>query len=312
MAETTIILVNGEVLAGMPSPNIDIQKENAIRLAEGLAALLNGPDNLFIMHGNKPQIGAVLYRAEIASSILYPIPLDVCGADTQGATGYMLTQAIKNTFTRSDVKRPVVSITTQTLVDTNITNEHSREKAIGPWFDRGKAELYQQTRGWNIIEDPGCGYRRSVPSFRAVEVVEKDVICELVSRGVVVVAAGGGGIPVAPNNQGDLSGIEAVVDTEEVACKMALELKAKMLLMVVENDNKFVRSGLSLESKTVLSLADLEKIITGNDFDSYTVSTKLKAAVDFLKGGGKRVVITTLRKLQDTLSGKNGFWIEVD
>lgn len=311
MTETTIVLVNGEVLAGMPSPSIEMQKENAIRLAEGLAPLLIGPDNLFIMHGNKPQIGAVLYRAEIASSILYPIPLDVCGADTQGATGYMLTQAIKNTFNHFNVKRQVVSMMTQTLVEMNISNGRSAKKAIGPWFDRGKAELYQQTRGWDIMEDPGRGYRRSVPSFRAVEVVEKDVIRELISWGVVVVAAGGGGIPVAPNNNGDLSGIEAVVDTEEVACKMAVELKAKTLLMVVENDNKFILSGLSLESKTVLSLADLEKITADNNFESRTVSTKLKAAVDFLKGGGKKVAITTLRKLPDTLSGKSGFWIEV-
>lgn len=312
MTETTIVLVNGEVLAGMPSPSIDMQKENAIRLAEGLASLLTGPDNLFIMHGNKPQIGSVLYRAEIASSILYPIPLDVCGADTQGATGYMLTQAIKNTINRFNGRRAVVSMMTQTLVDAHAESGHSSQKAIGPWFDRGKAELYQQARGWDIVEDPGRGYRRSVPSFRAVEIVEKDVIRELVSRGVVVIAAGGGGIPVVPDHRGDLAGIEAVIDTEEVACKMALELQAQMLLMVVENDDKFILSGLSLESKTVLSLADLEALITGNHFESTTVSTKLRAAVDFLKAGGKRVAITTLRKLKDTLSGSNGFWIEAD
>ncbi|NLH00008.1 MAG: hypothetical protein GX491_21835 [Chloroflexi bacterium] len=312
MTETTIVLVNGEVLAGMPSPSIDMQKENAIRLAEGLASLLTGPGNLFIMHGNKPQIGSVLYRAEIASSILYPIPLDVCGADTQGATGYMLTQAIKNTISRFNGKRAVVSIMTQTLVDANPESGHSLQKAIGPWFDRGKAELYQQTRGWNIVEDPGRGYRRSVPSFRAVEIVEKDVIRELVNRGVVVIAAGGGGIPVVPDNRGELIGIEAVIDTEEVACKMAAELQAQMLLMVVENDHKFILSGLSLESKTVLSLADLEAVITGNHFESTTVSSKLRAADDFLKAGGKRVAITTLRKLKDTLSGSNGLWIEAD
>jgi len=312
MIETTIVLVDGEVLAGMPSPSIEMQKENAARLTEGLAPLLVGSKNLFIMHGNKPQIGAVLYRSEIASSILYPIPLDVCGADTQGATGYMLVQAIKNTYNQYDIRRPVISMMTQTLVEADAPKEQAVKKAIGPWFDRMKAELYHQTRGWDIVEDPGRGYRRSVPSYRAVDVIEKEVIRDLVNQGVVVVAGGGGGIPVVVNNLGNLSGIEAVVDTEEVACKMALELNAHTLLMIVENESKFIVNGLTLESRKQIPLVDLQRITKSNSFESRSVSTKLKAAEEFLNGGGKRVAITTLRKLAETLSEQNGFWIEAD
>lgn len=311
MTKTTIVLVNGEVLAEMPSPNIDTQKQNAIRLADGLAELLAGPDKLFIMHGNKPQIGAVLYRAEIASSILYPIPLDVCGADTQGATGYMLSQAVTNTMNRSNVRRPVMSMMTQTLVQPHDPSHDAAgdRKAVGPWFDRSKADLYRQTRGWEIIEDTGRGYRRSVPAFHAIEIVEKEVIRDLVSRGVIVIAAGGGGIPVVSNLQGDLTGIEAVVDTEEVACKIAQDLKADRMLMVVENNDKFILSGLTVETQTELSPQELERMIEDARIESGAVRSKLIAAANFLRGGGREVAITTLRKLPDALSGKNGLWI---
>lgn len=311
MTKTTVVLVNGEVLIDMPSPSIESQKQNATRLANGLTALLDSPDNLFIMHGNKPQIGAVLFRSEIASPILYPIPLDVCGADTQGATGYMLSQVITNTLKRLHVSRSVVSMVTQTLVDfSRDPNKNAERKAIGPWYDRSKADLYRQTRGWEIIEDQGHGYRRSVPLYHSVEVIEKNVILDLVNRGVVVIAAGGGGIPVVSDRQGNLVGIEAVVDTEEVACSLARELAAETLLMVVENNNKFVISGLSVENKRVLTDQELEDIYTNTQIESSTVKSKIQAAIKFLRGGGREVIITTLLKLPDALKGEIGLFVK--
>ena len=189
-----------------------------------------------ILHGNKPQVGFVLLRSEIASHILHTIPLDVCGADTQGATGYMLSQSIMNLMREKGVTRNVISIITQTLMKD--TPDEREMKTIGPWYDGVSAETYRQVRGWTMIEEVGRGYRRAVPALPPLEVPEIDGVRQLVETGSVVIATGGGGIQVIRNDQGNLEGIEAVVQTEDVAFILSQQLKAKILLMVIEADIK--------------------------------------------------------------------------
>jgi carbamate kinase len=200
-------------------------------------------------------------------------------------------------------------VITQTLVDNSLPSESVPVRAIGPWFDRDKAEQYRQARGWTMIEEPGRGYRRAVPAYPAKEILEIEDIHHLVEEGVIVIAGGGGGIPVVRNEQGEYDGIEAVIETEQLVCLMAQKLDAKVFLSVIESDNKFILSGLSTESRSRLSLEELDDILSRESFRSKSVQGLLTAASKFLHTGGEQVVITTLRKLTDTLHKESGLWI---
>lgn len=309
MGDTVVVLVNGEVLANGQGSRIADQRNNASDLAEGLLPLFRSDLKVAIMHGNKPQVGFVLFRSELASHVLHTIPLDVCGADTQGATGYMLSQAVINVLSRHGIQRRVMCVLTQTLVDTSQPSEGVRVSAIGPWFDRDKAEQYRQTRGWTMIEDPGRGYRRAVPAYPAKEILEIEGVQHLVDDNNIVIAGGGGGIPVVRNDSGEYNGIEAVIETEQIACLMAQQLNARVLLSVIERDNKFILSGLTTEICSRLSVEELDDIISQEAFRSKSVQRLLQAASKFLHTGGEQVVVTTLRKLDDTLRKESGLWI---
>lgn len=310
MSETTVILVNGEALEDMDSPGISTQKEYIQRFTEGLSPLLSSSKNLLIMHGNKPQVGFVLYRGEIASHILHPSPLDICGADTQGATGYMLSVSVLNELRKLNVERETFSIVTETKVDINSDTEGQSRKAIGPWFDRQRAEINHQTKGWEIMEDPGYGYRRVVPYYKPVEVLGMKAIKSLVEDGKIVIAAGGGGIPVVEDPDGSLRGIEAVVDTDAVASIIANELDAETLIMVVEGPKKFARSNLSIYEKNEMTLEQLEGMLEKGEITSSHVKNKIKSAGNYLRGGkNRKVIITTILFLSDALHGENGLII---
>lgn len=309
MDDTVVVLVNGEVLANGQGSRIADQRSNAKELAEGLLPLFQSNLKVAIMHGNKPQVGFVLFRSELASHVLHTIPLDVCGADTQGATGYMLSQAVMNVLASHGIQRRVMCVLTQTLVDTSLPSEGVPVSAIGPWFDRDKAEQYRQTRGWTMIEDPGRGYRRAVPAYPAKEILEIEGVQHLVDDNSIVIAGGGGGIPVVRNESGEYNGIEAVIETEQIACLMAQQLNARVLLSVIERDNKFILSGLSTEIRSRLSVEELDDIITQEAFRSKSVQRLLQAASKFLHNEGEQVVVTTLRKLNDTLRQESGLWI---
>lgn len=309
MSETIVVIINGEVLANGSGSKITDQRTNARILADSLTPLFASGLNVAVLHGNKPQVGFVLFRSELGSHILHTIPLDVCGADTEGATGYMLSQAFRNTMKRSNLNRQVMCVITQTLVDASTPADEVPLKAIGPWYDREKADLYRQTRGWKMMEEPGHGYRRAVPSFPPVEILEMEGIRRQVEMGDIVIAAGGGGIPVVRNADGELEGIEAVIDTDQVGCLLAQHLNASQLLMVIERDRKFILSGLSTESAINLSVDSLDEILRRENLTSSSVQSKLIAASKFLHSGGKQVTITTLRMLPDTLANQSGLHI---
>lgn len=308
MSGTVVALVSGEALANGHGPTIANQKENAQDLADGLSPLLAGDIRLAVLHGNKPQVGFVLFRSEVASHALHNVPLDVCGADTQGATGYMLSQAIRNTLKHQSIDRHVVCVITQTLVEAGNPDE-APLKAIGPWFDRDKAEQYRHTRRWKIIEEAGRGYRRGVPSLRPIEILEMSEIKTLVEEGKIVIAAGGGGIPVSLNPKGVLEGIEGVIDTEKVASMVAQEINANVLLTIVDREDKFIRAGLTTDRLNVIPLEKLDKVLESDSITSSTVQTTLLAASDFLHNGGEQVMISSLARLSQNLALKRGLRI---
>ena len=308
MSGTVVVLVSGEALANGHGSTISDQKLNAKELADGLSPLLTAEIKLAVLHGNKPQVGFVLFRSEVASHALHAIPLDVCGADTQGATGYMISQALRNTLNQHKIDRRAVCVLTQTLVESGNLDQ-APLKAIGPWFDRDKAEQYRQARKWKIVEEPGRGYRRGVPSLPPLEILEISEIKSLVDAGNIVIAAGGGGIPVLRNSLGILEGIEAVIDTEQVARMVAQEVKANVLLMIVDRDDKYIRSGLVMDRLNLISLSKLDEILRQETFQSGTVHSALRGASEFLHSGGEQVMISSLRKLPDNLKNRRGLRI---
>ncbi len=309
MRGTVVVLVNGEVLANGQGSRISDQRLNAAKLADSLLPLFAEDLQVLILHGNKPQVGFVLLRSELSSHALHTVPLDVCGADTQGATGYILALAFKNVLKKHSISRRVTSIVTQTLVDADSSASDTPVKTIGPWYDREKAEAFRLGRGWTMREEPGRGYRRAVPLYTAREILEMDSIKQLVSSRDIVIAGGGGGVPVIQNDRGDYEGIEAVVSTEQVAQIFARSIAANVLLMVVESDEKYVLSGLTTEGTNHLDLDGLEAILQQAKIESSNVLGKLQTAYQFLKEGGEQVVITTLRKLPDVFSMQNGLRI---
>lgn len=304
MSGTVMVLVNGEVLANGHGSTITNQRQNCKELAEGLLPVLNSNVRVIVLHGNKPQVGFVLFRSELAGHVLHTIPLDVCGADTQGATGYMLSQAFTNALRKQQFQRRVMCVLTQTLVDTNVPGEDLPLRAIGPWFDREKAEHYRQVRQWSIIEESGRGYRRAVPSYPVKEILEIETIKQLVEYGNIVITGGGGGIPVILNAQGELEGIEAVVESEQLVPKMAQQVQANVLVLIIESDKKFILSGLSIEGSDHLSITALDNLLSDPTIRSKTVERTLYAASQFLHQGGEQVVITTLPSLPGVF--KNG------
>lgn len=309
MSGSVLVLVNGEVLANGHGSGIANQRQNTREFAQGLLPLFATDARVVVLHGNKPQVGFVLFRSELASHVLHTIPLDVCGADTQGATGYMLAQAFMNVLRDQKIQRKVMCILTQTLVDTNVPGESLPLRAIGPWFDREKAEHYRQVRRWSILEEPGRGYRRAVPSYPVKQILEIETIKDLVAAGNIVIAGGGGGIPVIQNAQGEYEGIEAVVESEQLVPIMAQQVQANVLVLVIGSDSKFILSGLSIEGNSHLALDTLERLLEDPSVHSKTVQRVLKAASQFLRQGGEQVVITTLRSLSDAFTHGKGLRI---
>jgi carbamate kinase len=308
MSGTVVTLISGEALVNGSGSTISDQKLNAQEFADSLAPLLVPEIKMVVLHGNKPQVGFVLYRSEVAGHALHTVPLDVCGADTQGATGYMISQALWNTLGQHKIKRRVVCVLTQTRIELR-NLEQAPLKAIGPWFDRDKAEQYREVRKWKIVEEPGRGYRRGVPSLPPLEIFEMAEIRSLANAGNIVIAAGGGGIPVSLNPAGVLEGIEAVIDTEQVACMVAREVKANILLIIVDRDDKFNRSGLVMDGLNVIPLGKLDEILQRETIQSSMVQSTLRSASEFLHSGGDQVMITSLSKLPGNLANKRGLRI---
>lgn len=312
MSETIVILVDGEVLADIRESTIEDQKDCAEVFAEGLLPILTSDLKIAILHGNKPQVGYVLFRSELASHMLHPIPLDVCGADTQGATGYMLSQAVLNELRKNHQSRHVMSVNSQTVVNSESEYFRQFDKQIGPWMDYERAEQRRQIYGWQIVEESGYGFRRAVSSPPPIEIVEIEGIKHLIDSGTIVITAGGGGIPVVVNDQGVLEGVEAVVDTDQVAYMLADQLGAEVMLMVVEHDSGFLSAGIGTENYQSISRNQLEEMLKSNKIQSGFVRRKFSSAEEFLKSGGDQVIITTLRKLPATLIKESGLWIESD
>jgi len=288
------------------------QFANARRTAAAIIGLIRAGYRLVITHGNGPQVGAQLLRSEQASDQVPAQTLDVCGAASQGEIGYFLCQSLESQLTAAGLDMPVVSLITQTIVSQEDPAMQHPTKPIGPFYSRSQAEEKKRQLGWEIVEDAARGYRRVVPSPEPLEIVELDVIRHLMNQGILVVACGGGGIPVVRSN-GMLHGIEAVIDKDRASALLALQLGVDVFAISTDVDCVYLDykkpQQRPLRRGTV---SELEAYVAAGQFPPGNMGPKIESALHFLKSGGKQVVITSYEHLLDALAGRAGTHIVPD
>ncbi len=265
---------------------------------EPIARLVKDGVTVVLSHGNGPIVGNILIRNEAVRDQIPPMPLDVCGADSQGGIGYMMQQALQNELSRIGHPRHVATVVTQVIVD-------ERDPAFRRPQDR--ARTLAKEKGWNVVEDAGRGYRRVVPSPRPLEIVEIEAIRGLVRDGTVVIAVGGGGIPVSRQWDGSLHGVEAVIDKDLASALLGKVLGAEALVMVTGVDRVSVNFG-KPDQKDIRSatVSELERFLQQGHFPPGSMGPKIQAAIEFIRSGGRSVSITSPSKIREGLEGRAG------
>jgi len=262
--------------------------------------------NVVITHGNGPQVGFNLLRSEAARDQIPPQPLDVAVAETQGALGYMIQQALKSEYVRQGINKDVVTVVTQVLVDADDPAFRKPEKPIGPFYSKEQAEKLMNEKGWNMVEDAGRGYRRVVASPRPVKIVEYQAIRALVEKGYTVICCGGGGIPVIVDSE-SLEGAAAVIDKDRVASLLACLLQADLLIIPtgVSKVSLNYRKPNQIDLDHI-SLDEAKAHLEQGHFAAGSMRPKMEAAISFLESGGRKAIITLPEMIEDAVLGNAG------
>lgn len=273
-----------------------------------IAQWIKAGTEVVLSHGNGPIVGNILIRNEAARDQIPPMPLDVCGADSQGGIGYMMQQSLQNELRQAGVTdRSVVTVVTQVLVDERDPAFRRPTKPIGPFYAQDRARLLAKEKGWTIVEDAGRGYRRVVPSPKPLEVVEIATIRQIVEDGGVVIAAGGGGIPVSRQWNGSLHGVEAVIDKDLASSLLARLLGCQTLVIVTGVDRVALRFGKPDQRNLDRATPDdLQGWMDEGHFPPGNMGPKIQAAIEFVRGGGREAVITSPAGLADALERTTG------
>jgi len=278
-------------------------QETCIHIAE----IVKQGWSVVVTHGNGPQVGFILLRSELASNVLHTVPLDSCGADTQGALGYMIQQLLGNRLKKVDSDVPVVTVVTQVIVDADDPAFHNPTKPIGPFYDEAKVRRYEREQGWAVIEDAGRGWRRVVASPIPREIVELEAMRTLLGAGFVVVGVGGGGIPVVRDEEGVLRGVEAVIDKDYASSLLAAGLEADLFLISTAVEKVYLNYGkpdqIALDHLTV---EQAKGYLEEGHFPPGSMGPKMRAVIEFLEQGGKEALITSPQNLARALRGETG------
>lgn len=274
-----------------------------------LADMIEDGWDVVITHGNGPQVGFIMRRSELSMPELHPVPMDYCGADTQGAIGYMAQNALGNEFKRRKMDKKAVTVVTQVLVDKNDPAFANPAKPVGSFLDEETAKE-RMAAGQTFKEDAGRGWRQVVPSPLPIEIVEVEAIKGLLEKGFSVVGVGGGGIPVVALENGDLKGVEAVIDKDFASALLANTIDADLLLISTAVEKVAINFNtpevIWLDKMTV---AEAEQYIQEGHFAAGSMLPKIQAIVKFLKAGGKKALITDPPNIPNALRGETGTWI---
>ncbi len=278
-------------------------KETAVYLSDLIAAGMN----MVITHGNGPQVGFIYRRGELAVRELPLIPLDICGADTQGAIGYMIEKALLNRFRERGIHKRILAVVTQTVVDKDDPSFVRPTKPIGSFMTEEEALVKQKEKGWNVLEDAGRGFRRIVPSPIPKKILEVEAIRLLVQQGYVVIAAGGGGIPVIQNAKGDLEGVEAVIDKDLGSSLLARNLGADTFIISTAVDEVYLHFGeANQKALRHVTLSEMKEYMKEGHFKPGSMKPKVEAIIQFLEGGGEKAIITSPENLLKAVRGEAG------
>ena len=310
---TMVIAVGGNSLvrAGQQGTPAE-QRANARVTAEAIVGFVRAGHRVVVTHGNGPQVGAEFLRSERASDQVPAQTLDACVAASQGEIGYLLAQSLRNALAEAHLSTPVVSVISQTVVSGDDPAISNPTKPVGPFYSRAEAEQRQRLFGWRTVEDAAHGYRRVVASPKPLAIVELEVIRALVKDGVLVVACGGGGIPVVRSDN-DLCGLEAVVDKDRVSALLASQLGAEVLLISTDTDRVYLDYRQPTRRPLgKVSVSEMEMYLRLGQFPAGNMGPKVESALRFLRSGGKLVVITSYDRLSAALESSVGTRIEPD
>jgi carbamate kinase len=307
MPKLVLVAVGGNALIrGNQKGTAQEQFENAVDTATAVVRLLRAGHRVVLTHGNGPQVGAALTRSELAAAYAYRLPLDCCVATTQGEIGYVLQYAMWQMLQQEGLKTPVVSLVTQVLVDSRDPAFKTPTKPIGPFYTKDVAARYRDLFDWTIVEIPGRGFRRVVPSPEPVEIIELEAIRACVDRGLVVIAAGGGGVPVF-NDHDITKGVEAVIDKDHTSAILASQLQADVFAIATDVDRVCLNFGkASQRPLDLLTAEECRQYIQEGQFPAGSMGPKITAALKYLERGGKDAVITNSEHLVDAVEGKAG------
>ena len=287
--------------------SIEDQFIHTRKTMDGLSNFIDLNYNICITHGNGPQVGNELLRMDLTNEKVPPLPLGVCVANTQGQMGYMIQQTLQNKLRDMNIDREVVTLVTQVIVDKNDRSINNPTKYIGPIYSKKDIMLLSNKFNWKIKEQEPGNWRRVVPSPMPDYIMHGKSIKALVDRGTVVIAFGGGGIPVYNDDENKLEGLDAVIDKDFSAAKMGRIIRAQELWII--SDIEYVYRNFGEENQTPyqeISFQDLISLYKNNSFQEGTIKPKIKAAIHFLKYHGEKVVITSINNIQNALNNQSG------
>ena len=306
--KTALIAFGGNAL--LPKPKRGLQSEQ-IKHAEKAARLMihvvrRGYD-LIIVHGNGPQVGNLLIQMEESINKVPPFSLDICDAMTEGSMGYMLEKAIINELRKKSVDKEVATLITQVIVDKEDPAFNSPSKPIGPFYSEYRAKMLMREKKWKMLEDAGRGFRKVVPSPKPIDVVPKHVMHDLVHSGKIVIAAGGGGIPVIINSRGLFQGVEAVIDKDYTSGLIARETQADLFIILTNVPQVYLNFGTPREKPILeMTVAEAKQYLAIEQFPPGSMGPKIETAIEYIEGGGKEVLITSANYLKAAMIGRSG------
>ncbi len=312
-----VVAIGGNsLIRGSGHQSVEDQYEAAKETTGHIAEMIAAGWRVAIGHGNGPQVGFILRRSEIAHKVegMHEVPLDVCGADSQGAIGYALQQTLQNWLFQRDIHVNVATVITQVLVDRDDPAFQNPTKPIGGFMDEDEARRREATMGWSVVEDAGRGWRRVVASPLPKEVVELDTVRALINAGVVVISVGGGGIPVIDRGGGEYVGIAAVIDKDYASSLLAQSIHADLFLISTAVEKVALNYGKPdqqwLDRLTVSEAR--QYLADGTHFAKGSMAPKIKAILSYMDAGGKHAIITTPENIGRALRGETGTHIVPD